>query len=238
MPRAGGTLLGVLLNQNPNICMTANSIVPDILFSLYKLKITSVYRNFPDENSLHNVLKNVFTNYYKDWKAPSILDNGPWGTPGNILILKKIIQKPKFIILYRPVLECLASFVKVDQPPRLAEYCESRMDQEGRIGKELWSIKNVLLEEKENCHITTYKKLSKNPKLEIKKICKFLNIPFFAPKLSSLKQLKINKVSYNDKVLPTPLHTIKADEIKYTSISIKKILTPDIIKKYEGLDVV
>ena len=33
MPRAGNTLFGSLLNQNPRVRVTANSIVPEIMWS-------------------------------------------------------------------------------------------------------------------------------------------------------------------------------------------------------------
>ena len=38
MPRAGNTLLGALLNKTSTIAMTSNSILPDVLYNLYKLK--------------------------------------------------------------------------------------------------------------------------------------------------------------------------------------------------------
>ena len=38
LPRAGNTLLGSILNQNPDIAVTANSITPDILYVLYRVK--------------------------------------------------------------------------------------------------------------------------------------------------------------------------------------------------------
>ena len=38
LPRAGNTLLASLINQNPNITLTANSIVPEIIYQLASLK--------------------------------------------------------------------------------------------------------------------------------------------------------------------------------------------------------
>jgi hypothetical protein len=84
-----------------------------VLYQLHLLKENIIYKNFPDNKSLDNIIKNVFNNYYKDWKANFIIDRGPWGTPGNLSILKILINKPKFIILYRPVLECLALLLKL-----------------------------------------------------------------------------------------------------------------------------
>ena len=156
MPRAGNTLLGSILNQNKNISVTSNSILPEIIFRLHELKYFEIFRNFPDDKSLNNVIKNVFNNYYKDWKHDYIIDRGTWGTPFNLLCLKSIIKKPKFIILYRPVLECLASFIKIEKPINVEIRCEELMSNNGVIGKNLWGINN-LIKEKEDYIIIHYK---------------------------------------------------------------------------------
>ena len=237
MPRAGSTLLSSLINQNPKICLTANSVLPDVLFQILNIKHQDIFKNFPDKKSIDNLSNSVFDNYYKNWKASIIIDKGPWGTPGNLMSLKTNFKKPKFIVLYRPVLECLASFVKIDKPKNINDYCDMRMSINGRIGKELWSIKN-LIETKQNCHILTYKKLIKNPNKEIKKICKFLKIDFFKVNTKKFKQLKINGVVYNDSYLNSPLHKIRLGSIKANSTIVKKILPKSTIKKYSKLDVI
>ena len=62
-PRAGNTLLGCILNQNPRINATANSVLPEIMFSINKIKFyDTAYNNFPDESSIDNILKNLFRN--------------------------------------------------------------------------------------------------------------------------------------------------------------------------------
>ena len=43
LPRAGNTLLGYLLNKHKDIALTSNSLLPDILFSLYKIHIVIIY---------------------------------------------------------------------------------------------------------------------------------------------------------------------------------------------------
>jgi hypothetical protein len=116
LPRAGNTLFGSIINQSKNVKVTANTILTDVIYQLHLLKDYQIYKNFPDEKSLNNVIKNIFNNYYKDWKAKYIIDRGSWGTPANLYLLKSIIKKPKFIILYRPVLDCLASFIKIEKP--------------------------------------------------------------------------------------------------------------------------
>ena len=58
MPRSGNTVFASLINQNPEIVCTANSITLEIMKDLYLLKKTDVFQNFPDHRSLDNVLEN------------------------------------------------------------------------------------------------------------------------------------------------------------------------------------
>ena len=236
LPRAGNTLLGSILNQSKNIRLTSNSILPEIIYQLQSLKENEIYKNFPDEKSLDNIIKNVFNNYYKEWNVDNIIDRGVWGTPYNLTSLKSIIEKPKFIILYRPVLECLASFIKIEKPINVETRCHQLMSEEGAVGKGLWSIKN-LIEKKENYIIIYYKDFIKNSNIEIKKIFDFLKISFINFNLNNLKQFSVNNVSYDDSIYKAPLHTIRTDKIKLNKYNIKNYLPANIIKQYSNLDI-
>ena len=77
LPRAGNTLLGSIINQNPKVAVTANSVIADMLGELYILKHTDIFKNFPDHKSFDNVAKKVFENYYKDWNYSYIIDRAP-----------------------------------------------------------------------------------------------------------------------------------------------------------------
>jgi hypothetical protein len=236
LPRAGNTLLGSILNQSKNIRLTSNSILPEIIYQLQSLKENEIYKNFPDEKSLDNIIKNVFNNYYEEWNVDNIIDRGVWGTPYNLTSLKSIIEKPKFIILYRPILECLASFIKIEKPINVETRCHQLMSEEGAVGKGLWSIKN-LIEKKENYIIIYYKDFIKNPNIEIKTMFDFLKISFKNFDLSNLKQFSVNNVSYDDSIYKAPLHTIRTDKIKLNKYNIKDYLPANIIKQYSNLDI-
>ena len=67
MPRSGNTLFSSIMNQNPDIGTTANSITLEIMKDLFLLKQTDVFQNYPDHKSLDNVLDVVFDAFYKDW---------------------------------------------------------------------------------------------------------------------------------------------------------------------------
>jgi hypothetical protein len=240
MPRAGNTLLSSLINQNKEITVTANSIVCEALYMLSTLKENLVFKNFPDHQSLDNVFNNVFNNYYKDWISKYIIDRGPWGTPGNLELLKKIIKKPKFIILYRPILEILASFIKIEKPINIEEQCNIYMDidkgRNGIIDRYLWSIENIL-KNKEDHIIIHYKDLVNNSEKEIEKIYEFLNIPFKKIQLENFNQFYANNLTYNDSVLKSELHKIRTDKVEQIQFNVEEILPKHIIKKYSGLDI-
>ena len=62
LPRSGNTLFGSIMNQNPDIAVTANSITLEIMKDIYLLKETDVFQNYPDHKSLDNVLSSVYHN--------------------------------------------------------------------------------------------------------------------------------------------------------------------------------
>ena len=65
MPRSGNTLFASVMNQNPEIAATPNSITLEIMKALFLLKETDVFQNYPDHRSLDNVLGSVYDLYYK-----------------------------------------------------------------------------------------------------------------------------------------------------------------------------
>ena len=94
MPRSGNTLFASIMNQNPEIVCTANSITLEIMKDLFLLKETDVFQNYPDHKSLNNILDSVFDNYYKDWPQQIIIDRGPVMTTGNFEVMQKHFKRP------------------------------------------------------------------------------------------------------------------------------------------------
>jgi sulfotransferase len=236
LPRSGNTLLGAILNQNPYLNLTANTILTDVIYQLHLLKDCEIYKNFPDEQSLNTIIKNVFNNYYKNWKVKFIINRGLWGTPANLELLKSIIKKPKFIILYRPVLECLSSFIKIEKPINVEARCHDLMENEGMIGKSLWSVKNII-KEKEDYIIINYLDLVNKPLDQINKIYKFLNIDNFNHIFKNFNDFSTNNIKYDDSVLNAPLHKIRTDKVQLNKYNIEDYLPSNIIKQYSNLDI-
>jgi len=245
MPRSGNTLFSSIMNQNPDIAVTANSITPGILNSIYLLKRTEVFKNFPDHQSLDNVLFSIYDTYYKDWKCKYIIERSAILNKGNKYLINKYLKKPfKCIIIWRDLLDVLASYIKwfETEPTAFPNKLKNKsieeklnfiMSKNGAIIKSLSSIKNALKEEnKDKCHFLTYNDLVSNTENEIIKIYTFLNIPYFKHNYNKLSQFKVNGISYDDSVVGKNMHTIKTKIKKQLNPYIKKI-PENIIKKYK-----
>jgi hypothetical protein len=55
--RCGNTVLTSILNQNPNLNITPNSVVPEIVYNMYLLKEQAIYKEQGDEKPFDNVMK-------------------------------------------------------------------------------------------------------------------------------------------------------------------------------------
>ena len=227
LPRSGNTLFASIINQNPEIVCTANSITLEIMKDLYLLKKTDVFQNFPDHRSLDNVLDSVYDNYYKDWPQRIIIDRGPvmaTGNPGNFELIKKYFKRPfKCIVLLRDLMDVLASYMKwyTENPDAfINKYGDTTdeqkllriMNKDGAVAKDLEAIKNAF-NYPEICHFIKYDNLVQNTEEEINKVYTFFNIPYFKHRFFDLDQVHVNGMGYNDGIVGKNMHTIR-NEIK------------------------
>ena len=253
LPRAGNTLLGSIINQNPKVAVTANSIIADMLGELYLLQNTDIFKNFPDHKSYDNVTKSLIQTYYKDWPQDYIIDRNPWGLPINLKILKKVQKDIKIIVLVRDVEEILASFIKhsereptsfVNQfeAKTIEEKCDMLMNKKGQIVKELIGIKHLLDHQpKEMYHIVEYNDLCDDPKQTIEGIYDFLGIYRFNHRYNRLDQFQVNGIKYDDNIVGQNLHTIETNSINSNNYNefkenVNDILPKSIIEKYNNLN--
>ena len=243
-PRSGNTLLTSILNQNPDICCTPNSVVLEIYKDIWNLKHTDVFKNYPDHESLHRVMESIIPSYYQHWNYKYIIDRGPAGTEGNLYLLKKFYNKKiKIIFLVRPLLEVLASWIswsmktpdsfirKIAQNP--TEACHFLMGPKGQITKELLCMQNLLKpENKHMVHFIDFKDIVSKPGPTIKGIYKFLGIPSFKHRFINLDQVVVNGMAYHDEgVLGKDMHTITTKKLIKSKTNVN-ILPSEIIKQY------
>ena len=246
MPRSGNTLFASVMNQNPEIAATANSITLEIMKDLFLLKEIDVFQNFPDHKSLDNVLDMVYDYYYKDWPQRIIIDRGPVTTVPNLHLMQKHFKRPfKCIVLLRDLMDVLASYMQwyTENPDAFPNRHGHKNDEEkllalmnknGAVAKELEAIKNSY-NYPGMCHYVKYDDIVTNPEQEFRKIYSFLEEPYYPHYFENLKQININGIGYDDKIVGKNMHKLFDGRIrKVYNPYIEKI--PERIKqKYEHI---
>ena len=219
LPRSGNTMFASIMNQNKDLVVTANSITLEIMKDLFLLKQTDVFQNFPDHNSLDNVLNNVFDTYYKDWSQEIIIDRGPVMTTGNFALMQKHYKRPfKCIVLVRDLMDVLASYMQwyTQNPDSFVNRFNLKNDEEklgmimnkdGAIAKELEAIKNAY-NYPDICHFVKYDDLVANPEQEFRKIYEFMEEPYYPHYFENLQTLSVNGIKYDDKIVGSNMHKL------------------------------
>jgi sulfotransferase len=244
LPRSGNTLFASIMNQNPEIAATPNSITLEIMKDLFLLKNTDVFLNYPDHKSLDNVLDCVYDVYYKDWPQRIIIDRGPVMTPGNLELVKKHYKRPfKCVVLLRDLMDVLASYMQwytenSDAFPNRfnlnsdEEKLSMIMNKDGAVAKDLEAIKNAY-NYPDICHFVKYNDMVTNPKQEFRKIYKFLDEPYFDHRFDNVDQINVNGLSYDDRIVGSNMHKLFDGPVrKVYNPYIEKI--PERIKKKYG----
>jgi sulfotransferase len=258
LPRSGNTLLSSILNQNPDIKVSPNSFLCEHLYQTSMFFHNEKFKNFPNQESLDNLISSSFDSYYQNWNAKYIIDRGVWGTPINLYLLKRYLKNEiKIICTVRDIIEIIASFIKVSKNRLIDELnyeiqnnvrfnesykteiellCEIVMRPNGQLEQFLFSLNNLLKEENRNyLHIVEYRDLVNSPENTIKKIYNFLNIPHYNHNYNNIEQFTINGIYYNDSLWKGDLHKVN-EEIQFSPYKVEDIIPQNIIQKYSNME--
>lgn len=114
LPRSGSTLLGSILNQNPEVYVSPTSPLLDLLClqneALNRVKEQYTFDEVIQSESIYNALPKAF---YQHIKKPHIIDkHRAW--PRNVMPAQlHVNNNPKIICTNRPVAEVVVSFLKL-----------------------------------------------------------------------------------------------------------------------------
>jgi len=246
LPRSGNTVFASLMNQNPKIACTANSITLEIMKDLYLLKKTDVFQNFSDHKSLDNVMNVVYNFYYKDWPQSIIIDRGPVMTTGNFGLMQKHFNGTfKCIVLLRDLMDVLASYMKwyTENPDAFPNRFGLKNDEEklsmimnknGAVAKDVEAIKNSFNYPK-ICHFVKFNELMTNPREELQKIYKFLEEPYYPHYFENLKDININGIEYDDTIVGKNMHKLFEGPIRKVYNPYIEKIPERIRQKYEHI---
>ena len=234
LPRAGVTLLSSLINQTNQLKISPNSILPTLLQSFFKSKNDLVFKNFPNHKALDRCAKNLFDEYYSNINSPNILDRSAWGRSDYLPMLQYLFKERKFVLLLRPIIECLASFIKTEKPKDPEKRCNELISDNGILYKNICSIKNII-DNNENYLIIKYEDLILNPQNEINRLFSFLDLKQEIINTKNFNQFEFDGIQYNDDVLDAKLHTIRTDKVEKIDYDVYRYIPKTIINKIKNL---
>ena len=247
--RSGATLLGSLLNQNPEIHVNVTSPLVDLCLRSEMLlnELNEQYTFHFKE--LHDDLLTDFPKlYFKRFNQKYIIDNGrSW--PGNISEIKKFIDpNPKVICTYRPLPEVITSFLALDRQNKdnAARFSCEKLQLEintKNLADVIWnvmtkgsweSLRKGLQLNPEYILLINYHDLVDDPKAQVDRIYNFLDIPKFEHHFekftNTLKDPKDYKWGFHN------LHTIRTDSVSKVSLDPKEVLGEELFEYYSKFD--
>jgi sulfotransferase len=256
LPRSGSTLIQSILNQNPNMHVSTDSPVCETMFNVeYLLSSSQAFLANKNEIGRYNVVSSIIKEYYKDVDREYIIDKFfGWGTPANLELIKKYITNDiKIIVTVRDIPEILASFTKILNNTQFGESfldrqiqnsnmfsyrtieeirCDFLMSPGGEIDRALYSIHNLILNNYNICLID-YNDFVNNPKSNIEKIYKYLDIQYYDHDLKNIK----NNNTIDDTIYGiSNMHKVK-ESIKKDDYKIEDYLSTYTINKYKNLEI-
>ena len=192
--RSGSTLLGSILNQNPDFYVSPTSPLLDLYClteeSLHKLNNQYTF----DLNAISpNIHKSLHTSYYSNIDKQFIFDKHR-GWPRNINTIKQIITpNPKVICTYRPIAENIVSFLKLvnNDPDNFVDRdLKKNYIPINTKNRAMWiwnnyssdpfySMVHGLQHNRKHIHVVNYHDLIKDPQEQLGQIYNFLDLNFF-----------------------------------------------------------
>lgn len=193
IPRTGSTLLGSLLNQNPEIYVSPTSPLSDLLPTIDQTLSQLNYQYTYDvEQITYNIYSSILSNFYQHIDKKYIFDKHRSWTQNISSILKFSPNKPKVLVTYRPIPEVLTSYISlihrtkqednfIDNALRSQNIPitnSNRADQIWRyyVSPSYTSVVDGLHHYPEMIHLVNYNNMIENPKKELEKIYEFLEI--------------------------------------------------------------
>lgn len=115
LPRTGSTLLSSILSQNPNIHAEGNSAVCQLIWDMQQSVLNSEQIKANNKDVLDALVKPIPHTYYANTTKPIVVDKcRSWTLPANIQMLNRYFDNtPKIIVLVRPMVEVVASFMSL-----------------------------------------------------------------------------------------------------------------------------
>lgn len=234
LPRSGTTVLGAILNQNPEMYVSTTSSFVELLWRNYSLWQSEREISCLDTSAIRAMKYNYLRNIGNIWfdnltDKPIVMDKRRvWNHSPNIKMYKEIYGvKPKIICTVRDIAEIVVSFMKVFE--KNDELFVHNKSLQGEIFGNIYdSLKETFFDSYlTGCiHIVEYNDICDNTEQTLNYIYRFLEMK---PYKHNLENITVHEQEGNFPL--KGLHDIRGNLTK-TKTNLLDYLTPHEIEKY------
>jgi len=225
------------LSQNPEIHAEGNSAVCQLMWDAQCSVLGTANQQLIASNRLNTgieIIKNIPNIYYKDITASTVIDKcRSWTLPDNMAMLNKYFEhKPKVLVLERPLIEIVKSFVSLRLSNNWKDNPENGLLDEWSepIMRSYQGVRWAKTNNNGEFLFIQYNDLVNNAQLIINKIYNFCELEYFKHDFNNI----INKHLENDEVYGMlGQHDIRPT-INKRKINVE--LSQEIIKKCQILE--
>jgi sulfotransferase len=231
LPRTGSTLLTSILSQNPEIHTQGNSALCQLLWdtqvSCWNTQQIKHSPNVPDR-----LLEAIPELFYQGATGHIVDKCRSWTLPANLELIDKYITKsPKIIVMIRPIVDIVKSFVFIRTMNGWQNPEEGLLDEDSEpIMRSLDGVKHAKSIDSGQFLYLWYDDLVSNPKQTINKVYDFCGWDKFDHQFDDIKNLTPER---DDLLNLIGLHDIRP-KLERREIDIK--LSDKLYKKAVQLD--
>lgn len=259
LPRAGSTVLGSILNQNPRFYSSPSSPVLSTMFAVEDhLRNDELFHGYPKPQQANQIISSIPYQFYSDVEKPVIIDkNRAW--PARVPYIEGYIgQKAKILVPVRDIDEILTSMitmirrnpyqegqgrinfideqlVKLNIPLSDDNRCEYIAGPQGILGQSLNAIvEGVKQGFLDRMYFVEYKNLVSNSQETLQGIYEFLEEEPFEHTFDNLenqsREQDVRTYGLAD------MHEVRPT-LQSTAPSPNQVLSQQVIEKCKGMDI-
>ena len=243
LPRSGSTMLGAILNQNPEFHAGMSSPVFSLLNAMMpRLSNANEFGVFFSDADRIAILRGLFDSYYREKTDKVVFDtNRSWTQ--KLPVLLELYPDAKLVCCVRPISEIVQSFerqylknplllsqiINFDPDTTIYVRADLLMMGGGLIGLALNGLKEAFYgENSDRLMLVSYQSLTSNTAETIARIYDFVGEPHFAHDFANVGF----RADEFDAGLGAPgLHSVRQ---QVAAVPTNVTLPPDIIARYAG----
>ena len=247
MPRAGNTLLGGIINQNPNLQVSPLSPLSRVVSALHLSFEGESWENFDWTSEQDTLARKTAQAWYSDYNAKSIIDRGTWYPE----VVKRLSDNPKVVILQRDIFEVFASFIKwanrnvenfiyTNVTSRKPEDIMSYLSQYGNVqtsARMIYTYQKYLEENNDiDVMYIDYKDLTGDTENVINNLYDFLELEKFEHNFTNIKDFEFEGQKYNDSRTGNNLHKLKEGSIETSTHDIEWLFPRNLYNRWVNMN--